>query len=379
MMDHTPVPADQSLPAPSAPSSVPLVMDGAVYLPAGHQIPAESEEFDSLLRRHLPPDIAADVMGQWRGTSRHATRLQWIISMVCLLAAFGMLYFYFPNTRLEDLKEHAGMEIRDLSDPLRLNSPYLAVYKKAHGEYSRGNNHAVCRILENSVYEIIRNGNRKADKVLVLYFLAARNVSDGFRGSGKAAALLKKLISQDPDNPNWMQFSFDLDPRICSVLDYDAVRRQIISPGGRSFCQLYLRNADYALRRLVRLKQVTNRAKYSESELKRLRETFDLFEVKLLISRWLLEGYSTGKSTLPDNQDDPGVFEREKALRIALKHQSSSCRDFWQARLFIAEILCEHDGLLNNIYWNGAYRNTKAPLEQEIKECRERLNGGKTL
>ena len=88
---------------------------------------------------------------------------------------------------------------------------------------------------------------------------------------------------------------------------------------------------------------------------------------------------------MPDNRDDPGVFEREKALKIALKHRDSGFRDFCEARLFIAETLCEHDDIglnklkLNEVYWNGAYRKSLEELKQEIKDCRERLNGGQQL
>ena len=81
---------------------------------------------------------------------------------------------------------------------------------------------------------------------------------------------------------------------------------------------------------------------------------------------------------MPDNRDDPGVAEREAALKIALRREDSACKDFWLARLFIAEMLCEQDNLLNDIYWNGEYRKTKAALQDEIDDCRERLlNGGK--
>ena len=82
---------------------------------------------------------------------------------------------------------------------------------------------------------------------------------------------------------------------------------------------------------------------------------------------------------MPDNENDPGVADREAALRIALKREDSSCKDFWQARLFIAETLCGHDSLFNNIYWHGAYWKTKDRLKQEIGDCRERLNGRKQL
>ena len=360
------------------------VMDGAVYLPEGRTVAVESREFDQLLRKNLPPDIAVDVMAQWHGVSRHASRLQWAVSLVCLLAAFSALYYFFPKTGFDELKEHGGMEIRDLSGPLPVNSPYRSAFDAACRAYSEGNNNAVCRILGPSVEEIIRTGDRKSDRILSLYFKAVRKNQKGGLGSGKAAGLLRKLISQDPDNPNWLEFDFDLNPRIRRVLDYEDVRRKILSPEGRIYLGRYPYDVDYALTQLAELKRTAGPPKYTQAEMVTKREFFDLCEVKLLLSGWLLKGYSVGK-ILPDNRDDPGVYEREKALRIALKHRDSAFRDFWKARLFIAETLCEHDGFglnklkLNDIYWNGAYRNSLDELKQEIRNCRERLNGGQQL
>ena len=85
-------------------------------------------------------------------------------------------------------------------------------------------------------------------------------------------------------------------------------------------------------------------------------------------------GVSTGNVILPDNEYDPGVFEREKALRISMKHESSPCEDFWMARLFIAKTLISQDSLLNHIYWNGQYRTSADVLKQEIQNCEQRLN-----
>ena len=194
--------------------------------------------------------------------------------------------------------------------------------------------------------------------------------------------MLQELIRLDPDNPNWLEFDFDLNPRIRRVLDYEEVRKKIISPEGLIYLRRYPHDIKYALSRLAQLKRTAGPPKYTKAEMEKKREFFDLCSVKLLLSSWLLKGYSAGKSVLPDNRDDPGVSEREKALQIALKHRDSSCRDFWIARLFIAETLCEHDGFglnklkLNEIYWNGAYRKSLDELNQEIRDCRERLNGG---
>ena len=311
--------------------------------------------------------------------------MQWIVSLVCLLAAFGLLYYFFPKTGFDELKGHEGMIIRDLSDPLPVNSPYRSAFNEACQAYAKGNNHAVCRILEKSVREIIRTRDRKSDRVLGLYFKAVRKIQKDRPGSSKASGLLQELIRQDPDNPNWLEFDFDLNPRIRRVLDYEEVRKKVISPDGLIYLKRYPYDINYALERLARLRRTTGSPKYTKAEMAAKREFFDLCTVKLLLSSWLLKGYSDGKSVLPDNRDDPGVSEREKALRIAREHRDSSCRDFWNARLFIAETLCEHDGFglnkfkLNEIYWNGAYRKSLDELKQEIRDCRERLNGGQQL
>jgi len=376
-------PSRSDLPVSTVPdSALPQVIDGAVYLPVGHPVAADSEEFDQLLRRHLPPDISTDVMGQLHGISRQASRLQWIVSLVCLLAAFTLLYYFFPKTGFDELKEHGGMEIRDLSGPLPVNSPYRSVFDAACQEYSKGNNNTVCRILASSVEEIIRTGDRKSDRLLCLYFKAVRKNQKGGLGSAKAAGQLRQLILQDRDNPNWLEFDFDLNPRIRRVMNYEDVRRKLLSPESKVYFNRYPHDINYALSRLTELKRTAGPPKYTRAEMVTKREFFDLCNVKLLLSCWLLKGYSAGKNILPDNRDDPGVAEREKALQIALKHRDSGFRDFWEARLFIAETLCEHDSFglnklkLNEIYWNGAYRKSLDELKLEIRDCRERLNGG---
>ena len=376
-MDHPPVSVEPPLPSrPNGSEGVPQVLDGAVYLPAGKPVEAESEEFESLLRKHLPPEIAADVMGQWRGVSRHATRLQWIVSVVCLLTAFGLLFHFFPKTRFDGLKEHEGMEIRDLSGPLPFNSPYRSDCNKAEREYKEGKYDDVRQTLENSVNEIIRTKNRNADRVLYLYFDALRKLDN--RGSSEAVSLLTDLIQQDPKTLRWRQFKFELSPKICRVLNYGQVYKAMSTPDGRERIDGYLNDVKYTRDHLNELKR-----KCSKAELERLRETLDIYRVKLLISCWLLKGYKAGKAALPDDEGDPGVDDREDALRIALKHDAtSSCKDFWQARLFIAKTLCKQDDTgwknrlkLNQTYWNGRYLLTKADLRNEIDYCNKRING----
>ena len=392
LLDNPPSQTGSAVPEAVPPSARPQVMDGVVYLPAGRPVKPESEDFDQLLQQHLPPDIVADVIGQWHGVSRHASRLQWIVSLVCLLAAFGLLYLFFPKTGFDELKEHGGMEIRDLSGGLPLLSPYRSVYNAAFHEFSQENYHTVCQNLEKHVRNIIQTGDKTADKVLVLYFMAVREnqkVKSGSKGAGEAVRLLQKLINQNPHNPNWRQFEFVLNPRIRQVLDYEKINETIndlkYNRNVKNFIQRRLDASNFALERLNDLRSTTKSTKFTGQEAERLQESLDLYEVKLLISKWLLKGYETGKTSLPDDEGDPGVREREDALILALKHQRSNYRDFWKARLFIAKTLCKQDDIglnmfkLNKIFWKREKHSTKAPLIQEIKDCWERLNGGQQL
>ena len=184
---------------------------------------------------------------------------------------------------------------------------------------------------------------------LILYFESLLKLKDLGIDGPDAVAKLRALRDSDRDNPAWAQFAFELDPRIRRMRNYMEVRDSLRLPAYRNSLRTHLYEADYALKQLRVLRTLVNPAKFSPAELKQYRENFDLFEVQLRLSRWLLAGTGAGKSNLPDNLDDPGVADREKALYLARKYEQSSCEDFWLARRFIAETLCSQDSLFNHI------------------------------
>ena len=207
-----------------------------------------------------------------------------------------------------------------------------------------------------------------------LYFRSLRKIHKHTAGNISVAVLLSDLMKLEPDDPVWAQYYFEFSPRIRNMLDYEQVSRQLYqSTDYRLKMRLHIHNVEIALKQLGNLRQITNHGKFTDAEIRRYQEDYDLFEVKLLLSLWLLKGVSSGNVTLPDNEYDPGVFEREKALRIAKKHENAPCEDFWQARLFIAKTLISQDSLLNHIYWNGQYCTTTDVLKQEIQNCEQRL------
>ena len=361
-------------PAPAGNSASVRVMDGAVYLPEGKLIASGSPAFEQILNRNLPSEIAPDVLAQWRGVSGRTTRLQRLGTLLALLGAAVFLYFFFPETAHRELKEQDRMEIMNLAAPLRSNSPYRGEYESARKAYDKGNYHAAAEILKSSVTDIIRIADRESDPVLFLYFdslLKLKNLDDD---GADAVAKLRVLRDSDRDNPVWVQFAFELDPRIRRMRNYPGVRDNLCIPAYRNSLRTHLYEADYALKQLRILRALVNPAKFSQVQLQQYKKNFDLFEVQLRLSRWLLAGTGAGKSTLPDNLDDPGVTDREKALRLARQYEKADCADFWQARRFIAETLCSQDSLFNHIYWNGQYLKTQELLIHEIKICNQRLN-----
>lgn len=368
-LDSVPVHSD-----PKADGSMIRVMDGAVYLPEGRTVAVESKEFDQLLRNNLPPEIASDVLVQWKGGVGRTTRLQWLATVLALLAAGAFLYYFFPRVKHQVLEPKANMKVVDFSQDLRSNSPYREEYERALLASRKGNYHEAVRILKDSVEDIIRKGDRESDSVLFLYFDSLLKLKDiNTEGEG-AADQLRVLRDSDPDNTAWAQFLFELDPRIRLMRDYKQVYRLLQKGEFRNALRSHLLNVDYALKQLGIMRTLVNPVKFPPDRLKQYREHFDLFEVQLRISRWLLVGTAAGGGSLPDNMDDPGVEEREKALFIAMRHESSSCEDFWLARRFIAETLCRNDSLFNHIYWNGQYLKTIDMLQHEISICNQRLN-----
>ena len=362
------------MPAAVPESAVPRVMDGAVYLPAGRPVEPDSPEFEALLRKNLPPEIVPDVLTNWRGVSARTTRLQWLGAVLFLLASAAFLYYFFPPAVHEDLVPHGGMAIKDAFPSLPLSSPYRPLYLEAAECYRRGDHHKLCRLLAPAAEEIIRKQDRSAFSLVSLYFRSLRKLLKNTPGNTAAAILLTDLMKLEPDDPVWAQFYFEFSPRIQTMLDYEQVARKLQQdPDYRLKMRLHKNNVKIALKHLDHLRQITNSGKFSEAEIRKYQEDYDLFEVKLLLSMWLLEGVATGNVTLPDNEFDPGVFEREKALRIAMEHENSACKDFWQARLFIAKTLISQDSLMNHIYWNGTYHKSQAALIQEIDNCEERL------
>ena len=369
LMENPPSRREAAAPEVVPSSALPQVTDGIVYLPAGQPVKPDSTEFESLLRKNLPPEILPDVMTNWRGISARTNCLQLLAAVFALLASAVSLYYFFPPTVHEDLVSHGGLEIQN---PFSA-SPFRSLYREACRSYEQGDYHSVCRILKPEVEEIIRKKDRDSYSLVFLYFQTMGKIHNR-TGNPYAAMRLGELMQQDPDTPAWAQFHFELSPRIQSAIDYEQVSRSLSQDAAfRSRLKLYLHDNDIALKHLDNLRRITNPGKFSASELKKYQEDYDLFEIKLLLSRWLLKGCSAGTPTLPDNEYDPGVFEREKALRLAMKHQDSACEDFWRARLFIAKKLIAQDSFLNHIYWNGLYHTSLDALKLEIQKCEQRL------
>lgn len=370
LMGNPPSVKENAVPEAVPASALPQVTDGAVYLPAGEPVEPESPEFEVLLRKNLPQEILPDVLTNWRGVSARTSRLRLFAAILFLLASAAFLYYFFPPAVHPDLAQHGGLEIKYTGPSLPLSPPYRSLYGEALDSYKRGDYHRVCRILEPKVKEIIRTGDRGSCPVAFLYFRAVRKLRPN--GSGNAADLLGKLMKKDPDTPAWAQFHFELSPRIRSVLDYEHVDERLHQdPGYRSAINRHRQSVDTALKALEELGPITNKGKFTKDELKKYEEDYDLFRVKILLYKWRLERFCAGRQA--DDEHDPGVAEREDALKLARKHENSAYKDFWQARHFIVDSLIKEDTLTNWIFWNNSVHKTLDALKEEKEKCLERM------
>ncbi|MBQ9338323.1 MAG: hypothetical protein IJS14_13615 [Lentisphaeria bacterium] len=385
LLENPPEKRGSALPENAPPSAVPQVIDGAVYLPKGKPVAPDSREFDDMLRKNLPSEIVPDVLTNWRGISSRTRWLQHAAALLVLAVFAVLLFILFPPAVHPDLSSHSRLAIReDLTPELSPRSPYRTVYDKAVGSFNNAKYHEVCKILKPSVEEIVRSRNLEAGRVAFLYFEAIRRLSipPASAASREAAGLLRKLADADRDNPVWQQFYFEISPQIRFLLDYEQVKRVLVrTPPHPVWRETRLQDLDLFLEQLENLRGLTrNKAdggknRYSSAEKKEYEEHYDLFRMELLISRWLLAGGFPAR--LPDNEDDPGVRDREDALQIAMSRRNSRYNEFWKARRFIAETLISRDSWVNHIFWNKRYRKTKDDLIAEIDKCNEHLEGSR--
>ena len=75
----------------------------------------------------------------------------------------------------------------------------------------------------------------------------------------------------------------------------------------------------------------------------------------------------------PDDLQDAGVMEREKAYGIAKSHPDT--RDFLELRKAIVKKILEGDNKLNYYYFNGDERFSRKYLHDELNEIDTLLNG----
>ena len=128
----------------------------------------------------------------------------------------------------------------------------------------------------------------------------------------------------------------------------------------RSFTQI----TDDAVTRINRLRNTDK--KYDE-----YRKQFELYKARLLTTLWMLEG-SKGKGvSFPDDADDPGVAEREKAYETAELYPDDL--ESLRLRFFIVNKLLFQNGPMNSYYWKGKQSWLSEPLSKESDRLRKRI------
>ena len=112
--EKTVSPRETSLPVMTQSSAVPRTLDDAVYLPESRRIDPAGREFEQLLQQNLPSEVAPDVLTLWHGLSHRPSRLQWFGTVIFLLAAGFLLWYFFPRITSAASVRQTDMEIEDI-------------------------------------------------------------------------------------------------------------------------------------------------------------------------------------------------------------------------------------------------------------------------
>ncbi|WP_294506789.1 hypothetical protein [uncultured Victivallis sp.] len=322
------------------------------------RIDADSPAFLSAVANCLPADVSGTVV-EFHASARNRYRRFEILLIVLALCAVGwFVYLYFPRP-VPAPPFHFMWQYRGPNFPG--NSAYLEAYRRASGEFELEHYEAALRILRQSIEAMGENLPAGHDALFYLYFVSCENgavESGGWRGG---VSLAQRLVGYEPDNLMWRYFLV-LSQRRCFP-DCPEFFRQLRQGQWVGNWQRGLLDVDQALKSVRLLESKIDSRRRPLPQEKEVRTQLALFQAELLTLKWMLEGGS-GTSRFPDNEDDPGVDSREEAWSIIDGRRE---KPFVGLKIFILGTLLGQDSWYNDIYWNGAYRGTKAPLAERLK------------
>ena len=282
-----------------------------VYLPQTAPVDFSSEEYEKEFLRPLPEDIASEVASILKSKRGHFSFLKLVFIFFFLVLAAWAIFHYFPRQII--------VSVNDISrEGQEISTGYRKIAAKAQEEMDRKQWRAAIELLEEPAGEISQDKTLTQENgvLLGMYFDAVKN-SSGYP-SETPKAIIRKVREHSPDYMGWYLDELWLNYPECLPADFS---KKTIIPGELKAARIK--------RCLESFK--SNWENAPDYNLKN-RELLDLFWARLNFYYWL---YCDPKKNL--DEDDPGVFERERAYQISKKYTESEelVLDFLQLRIDI--------------------------------------------
>ncbi|MBR0458713.1 MAG: hypothetical protein IJJ26_05720 [Victivallales bacterium] len=355
-------------------------------LPTGREVATGTSEELQVFAKTVPPDIAQVLTAPPVADGHSPLQL---IFAICFLFLLGVLVWHQFPRELPPPPPTPVVNTNGLPSVPR-KDPLFALHQKANQLYS-DNQYAECaELLNPHISDILKQQDHTHDRILAIFFDSVRKgvVPPSIRANAIASS--QKKAEQNPDNIDWLLLSIHLKAQ--HLIDYHSLyanlQRGEYLENGSLGRQKYFNDLRIVRQTLSRLSS-TIRARTTEldqrgdtrdkalKDLLRLR----LVEAKLLTAQWMLRG-GQGSARFPDDDGDPGVYDRERALQLTRHpvpgfndNSQNLSIDFLWLRLFLANtVYTQAEGLFNQFLWNNRTHFSRSALKEEIERLSDRIN-----
>ena len=368
--------------AVSEPSTIRPIVSSLPALPCSTPVPTDSTEMHLTVAKVFPDEVSRALLAEHQAPRGHSP-LQLLFAMLCLCGSAYVFWLFFPhaNPAGTPLKT---TEIETVS--IQKKSPYYDLAVEAQTLFKAGNYGDCARLLRPHIPDLLKQRTDVSNDRLLLLFIDAVRIGPIDKETRRFAVNTVRRQARDfPDHVEWQVLLLFLTED--AYLDYERLYRNIWRGDYLDF--FWQNRSINAIHRI--LDQVRTLIKSCDQtilvnpqrkeQLTKARLNLRFIQASLLTSQWMLIG-GKGKTNFPDDFGDPGVYEREEALRIT-HHPSPGYGpqglpipiDFLRLRLFLARRVLEQSGqLFNSFQWNGQRHNNQDELRRETDALQRQIN-----
>lgn len=367
---------DQQLLAPSSYSEI--------KLPRGRQLHGEPEVQRQVMQRTLPPDISADLFEMLQVEDRGNNLLQFLIFFAALAVILVLMWFCFPRPGGPD--EFVKDPVAKIeTSALPKNNKFYELEKQAEKYYADGMYVKCAQLIVDNLEEFLDDRSGQYDRLLYFFLDSVRmgNFPKQDQICRKARTAVNTVAARHRDEIKWELMRLSLNCQEFHDPNYllkDLRRGKYVNEWRELFENG--RHTLSTLEHLIGQREMKLRAGEVTAEMLDEYIMLKVFQVKILVGLWMLEG-GEGKADFADGlESSPGVRWREEAWQISgepdevnsiLGNNKRRPLEFLEIRRFILKTLISQKEFWKPCYWNGERRWTDADLQNELNRLNEQL------